>query len=122
VFGVLRATLTSLERVGQLRGAPEAVSLAHRWSRRTREIRSRAYALIDGVPPTQRMQDRVLLRAEALHLAQQAASALVAVSGGKAMLLTSPPQRWAREALFYLVQAQTLPLRQNLLALYNRPD
>ena len=122
VFGVLRATLSSLEQVGQLRGAPEAVSLAHRWSDRTREIRGRAYALMDGVPPTERMQERVLLRAEALHLAQQATSALVAVSGGKAMLLTSPAQRWAREALFYLVQAQTLPLRQNLLALYNRPD
>jgi len=38
------------------------------------------------------------------------------------MALDSAAQRWAREALFLLVQAQTLPLRQNLLALYGRFD
>lgn len=122
VFGLLRATLSELEEIGQYRGAPEAVSLAHRWAARAREIRSRAYALIDAVAPDERMQDRVLLRAESLHLAQEATAALVVAHGGKAMLSTSSAQRWAREALFYLIQAQTLPLRQNLLALYNRPD
>lgn len=122
VFGLLRAVLTELEHVGQRRAAPEAVALAHRWAERTREIRANAYAIMDGVSAGEKLEERVLLRAEALHLAQEATSALVATRGGKAMLLDSSAQRWAREALFSLVQAQTVSLRQNLLALYNRPD
>ena len=122
VFGLLRATLTGLEAVGQRRGAPEAVALAHRWTEQTKQIRGKAYALVDGVAPDEQLEERVLLRAESLHLLQRATAALVTVRGGRAMALDSAAQRWAREALFLLVQAQTLPLRQNLLALYGRFD
>ena len=122
VFGLLRACLTALEEMGQQRGAPEAVALAHRWTERARQLRANAYALIDGVDEAEQLPERVFLRAESLHLLQQATAALVTVSGGRSMLLSSPAQRWAREALFLLVQAQTLPLRQDLLALYSRFD
>ncbi len=37
------------------------------------------------------------------------------------MLLSSPEQRWAREALFALVQAQTQVTREALIATY-RPE
>jgi len=96
--------------------------LAHRWTERARQLRANAYALIDGVDEAEQLPERVFLRAESLHLLQQATAALVTVSGGRSMLLSSPAQRWAREALFLLVQAQTLPLRQDLLALYSRFD
>jgi hypothetical protein len=36
------------------------------------------------------------------------------------MLLSSPEQRWAREAMFALVQAQTQVTREALLAAYAR--
>ena len=122
VFGLLRACLTGLQEIGERRAAPEAVALAHRWADEARQLRAKAYALIDGVAADEQLEERVLLRAESLHLLQRATAALVTVRGGRAMMMDSAAQRWAREALFLLVQAQTLPLRQNLLALYSRFD
>ena len=55
-------------------------------------------------------------RAAALDLAHRATTALLAVSGGAAMDLTHPGQRLAREAAFYVVQAQTADGREGTLA------
>jgi len=63
------------------------------------------------------ISDRVSTRAQALHLLQQANEALVTAHGGRAMLLSSPAQRWTRESLFMLIQAQTPDLRTDLLRL-----
>lgn len=46
-------------------------------------------------------------RAACLHLAQRATTALLAASGGRGMDLAHPAQRLAREASFYVIQAQT---------------
>ncbi len=43
-------------------------------------------------------------------------AALVASVGGRAMTAGHPAQRWAREALFHLVFAQTRPARAASLA------
>ncbi len=64
--------------------------------------------------------DRVLqklhcVRAKGLLLAQKAATAVVAANGGKAMAAGNPAQRLAREAAFYLVQAQTAEGREATL-------
>ena len=58
------------------------------------------------------------LRAQITKLAQEVTSALIAVQAGRAMLLSSPEQRWAREAMFALVQAQTQVTREALVAAF----
>lgn len=46
-------------------------------------------------------------RTECLHLAQRATTALLATVGGRGMDLAHPAQRLAREADFFVIQAQT---------------
>ena len=58
------------------------------------------------------------MRAQITKLAQDVTAALIAVQAGRAMLLASPEQRWAREAMFALVQAQTQVTREALVRAY----
>ena len=51
-------------------------------------------------------------RASNLEVAQKASRALVTALGGGAMARSNPAQRLAREALFYVVQAQTVAIRR----------
>jgi alkylation response protein AidB-like acyl-CoA dehydrogenase len=48
-----------------------------------------------------------LHRARCLELARTATTVLLAASGGRGMDLSHPAQRLAREAMFYVIQAQT---------------
>lgn len=118
VFGLLRATLTALQESAHSRGVENAAALVYQWIEQTRDLRSRAYQLVDDVPAHERLDERLDLRARSLVLLQQTAAALIAVQGGRAMLLSADAQRLAREALFMLVQAQSGPLRDLLVALY----
>jgi hypothetical protein len=68
-----------------------------------------AETLLEDVAPEDLVDDRLAVRASALELALRSATALVAATGGAAMSLDAAPQRLAREAVFYLVQAQTPP-------------
>lgn len=54
-------------------------------------------------------------RAAASAFAVQAAAALVAATGGRAITLDEHAQRLAREALFLLVQGQTPAIKQHLI-------
>lgn len=68
-------------------------------------------------PPEERdLHALAVARAETLAVANRAALALVTATGGGAVLASSPAQRLAREAAFYLVQAQVPPVRAALLA------
>lgn len=78
--------------------------------------RSAAYRLLDEVAADEQLDARLDLRAQALLLAVEATTALVAATGGRAMSRTDPAQRLAREALFNLIQAQTPPVRAATLA------
>ncbi len=118
VFGLTRAALNALLAAAALRGSEEAVSLARGWRETFWRIRSRAYELVDDVPASEAIDERVALRAQITKLAQDVTSALIAVQAGRAMLLSSPEQRWAREAMFALVQAQTRVTREALVAAY----
>jgi hypothetical protein len=118
VFGLMRACLASLSSVGEARGIPGATHVAEQWAEQIRPIRSRAYTLIDELPPEDCLDERLALRAESLYLLQQATSALLAAVGGRGMLLDADAQRWARESMFMLIQAQTGPLRARLFARY----
>jgi alkylation response protein AidB-like acyl-CoA dehydrogenase len=62
----------------------------------------------------------VELRAWSLELALRSAYALVAATGGQAMLRSHPAQRLLREASFYAIQAQTRALRAATLARLTR--
>jgi hypothetical protein len=59
-----------------------------------------------------------VLRAEVTELAVRTANALIAARSGSALLLTSPEQRWAREAAFHLIQAQTTGVRRARLTAF----
>lgn len=100
---------TCLRRLGEA-DAALAGSLASQLD----SLRSRAYASSDArVAPGELAR----LRAEALDFALACATALVAAGGGRSMLSSAPAQRLAREALFYLIQAQTAPVRAATLGL-----
>lgn len=107
-FGVARAALDALRGTD---GATAAVL-----SPRLDEVRDRAYRLADEVTPDESVEPKLAARAEALLLGVEITSAYVASVGGRAMDLAHPAQRWAREALFHLVQAQTRPVRHATLA------
>jgi alkylation response protein AidB-like acyl-CoA dehydrogenase len=107
-FGIARAALA------ELAGRDEATATS--LSSRLNEVRRRAYGFMDGAPAGDALDERLALRAEALRLGVEATSALVASVGGRAMTRDHPAQRWAREALFHLVFAQTRPARATTLA------
>jgi alkylation response protein AidB-like acyl-CoA dehydrogenase len=115
VFGLLRAAVDDLLLLGTERAQPAAVDAAHAFAEQVRVQRARAYGFIDEVDPDEALEGRLMVRAAALVLLLQVTSARVVAEGGAAMLLRSPAQRWAREALFHLVQAQTQPLREAVL-------
>ena len=119
-FGLARVAADRLAATAERRGSAGAADLAAELSERVVAVRRQAYTLVDDVPPAEQVPERVRLRAEALDLAHRAAVAVVAAEGGRSMILDSPAQRWAREALFQLVQAQTGPLREELLDRWRR--
>jgi hypothetical protein len=96
VFGVAESALALLDE-------DTAVSL---WARLS-EVRDRAYALADRPAPHEGPGERLTVRAEAFEVLRAATTAAVVAGGGRAMSLASPAQRFAREALFLLVQGQT---------------
>ncbi|BEP12998.1 acyl-CoA dehydrogenase family protein [Acidothermaceae bacterium B102] len=111
VFGLLRPVLARLRYEGERRREPATVALAARLESDTEALRSLAYALIDDAPAGTRMSERLAVRAAVLELVVTATSALVAAGAGASMSLGHPAQRWAREALFHLIQAQTSQVR-----------
>jgi hypothetical protein len=111
MFGVTRAAVSLLRDTGERRDEPAAVELAEILAEQLWLIRSSAYTLIDDLAPDAAADERLTARAEALDLAMAATSAAVTARSGGAMRLLDPAQRYAREALFYLVQAQTAESR-----------
>lgn len=120
VFGLTRAALNALIASAAQRQWATAATLADEWREQFQRIRSRAYTLVDEVAPDEALEERVALRAEITKLAQDVTGALITVEAGRSMLLSSPGQRWAREAMFALVQAQTQVSREAQVASYLR--
>jgi hypothetical protein len=117
-FGVTRAVVDALDDLGA-RGSDESVAvLARSLADEARTVRSAAYLLVDDVDPNERHEDRRELRAHAHELALRAAAAYVTASGGGAIKRSHDGQRWMREAMFHLVQAQTAETREASLALW----
>ncbi|GAA1291849.1 acyl-CoA dehydrogenase family protein [Pseudonocardia aurantiaca] len=121
-LGLLRRMVVALAELGAMRDRPEAVDAAHTLAKRAAGVRAEAYALLTEVPLFERVAERRELRAAVTELAVRTAGALVAARSGSALLLTSPEQRWAREAAFHLIQAQTAEVRNAQLAAFADPS
>lgn len=113
VLGVAQAATDRLSALGDERGLAAASDLAPVLAARLADVRTRAYALADD--PGSSAEAALAVRAQGQRLCLDATAALVTASGGSAMALADPAQRWAREALFLVVQGQTLPSREALL-------
>ncbi|MCQ8187188.1 acyl-CoA dehydrogenase family protein [Streptomyces rugosispiralis] len=106
VFGVAGAALDLLEAAGDA----EAKETAQVLGERLRAVRREAYALVDEVPPGERLADRLAVKTRAYDVLRATTAAIVA-GGGRAFGLGSPAQRLAREGLFLVVQGQTADVR-----------
>ncbi len=111
VFGVSLSALSLLAAVGERRLEPAAVAAATRLGAQVEAVKQRCYELLDSVDPDDATRERLTLRAQAHRLMVEATTALVVAGSGAAMALANPAQRKAREALFLLVQAQTVAAR-----------
>ena len=123
VFGCIRGAIADLHRLGSSRGDATITTLAHALARECRELRRRAYALMDSSDadsPELRPQHRQL-RAQALQLAMRSAQATLIAQAGAAMHSGSAAERRLREASFLLVQAQTSESQRASLDRLARP-
>ena len=118
VFGLQRECVRRLAETASERDDGTAAALAHSLGLEGARLHRVAETLLEDVAPEELVDDRLAVRASALELALRSATALVAATGGAAMSLDAAPQRLAREAVFYLVQAQTAPVRQAVLQLW----
>ena len=109
-LGLLRRVLVELERLGWERDRPQATRLALALAENAVPLRERTYAL-RAEPAERHVAERTALRGRLAELTVRAANGLVAARSGVAMLASSPEQRWAREAMFHLVQAQLPAVR-----------
>jgi alkylation response protein AidB-like acyl-CoA dehydrogenase len=116
VFGLARALVARIAQHADERGDDAAGEAALRLAERVRSIRSDAYTLVDDVPDDAEVPRRVELRAASLRVLSEAADAVVVLGGGRAAGAGSRSARWAAEARFFLVQAQTAALRSTWLA------
>ena len=116
-FGLQREAVRRLDETAARRGDGTAAALAQQLGREGERLRRVAYTLLDEVPATEQVADRLAVRAASLELVVRTTTALVAASGGAGMSLAAAPQRLAREAVFHLVQAQTPQVREATLQL-----
>lgn len=78
-------------------------------------LRGQAYRLLDEVHPSERLRERLDLRAVALLLCLECCTALLAARGGQGMDLDEPAQRLLRAAAFQLVHSQNGQVRSATL-------
>lgn len=97
--------------------------LDRRWQTDT-ELLSIELPTPHGEPADELITARSTHRAASLDLCQRACTALLAAVGGAGMGLDHPAQRLAREATFYVIQAQTIDGRAATLrrAVGRSPD
>jgi len=94
-----------------LRAPEQAAQLGSRLA----DLRARAYELCDETPTIVDVPERLQLAARLLLITVEITSTLVVSLGGSALATSQPAQRWAREATFHLVFAQTADLREAVL-------
>jgi alkylation response protein AidB-like acyl-CoA dehydrogenase len=106
---VLGVTAEAIRRLRE-RADDDAADLADAAERRLAELRGAVDRLVEGANADD-VDERLRLRAQSHLLAVDVTAGLVALGGGRSMLLDQPAQRLARVALFLLVQGQTPAVR-----------
>ena len=108
-----RAALDVRHRAGRPRPAarrePDAADALRRAG--ARRCATRPTRLLDEVDPGEQREERLELRAQALLLAIECCTALLAARGGQGMDLGEPAQRLLRAAAFQLVHSQAAHIR-----------
>lgn len=112
IVGVALAAVGRLAEIAGTRRDGRLTSLARTFTETLTRDRARAYELADEPADPAHDEDRLALKAALAILAVEATTALVVTEGGSSMLAGSASQRWAREALFYLVHGQTAKVRE----------
>jgi hypothetical protein len=120
-MGLLRRVIDETVRTGHERDRPAALEEAQALAALACPLRERAYELRFSPDRSRFVEERLSLRGRIAELTVRAAAGLVAARGGSAMYASSPEQRWCREAMFHLVQAQTDDVRAAQLAAFSRP-
>ncbi|NMO88202.1 acyl-CoA dehydrogenase family protein [Actinomycetospora sp. TBRC 11914] len=120
-MGLLRRVIDETVRTGHERDRPAALEEAQALAALACPLRERAYELRFSPDRRRFVEERLSLRGRIAELMVRAAAGLVAARGGSAMYASSPEQRWHREAMFHLVQAQTEDVRAAQLAAFSLP-
>ena len=107
-FGIALAALDLLQE--------RAPATAEGLREQVLEVRGTAYRLLDEVHRTERLDERLAVRARALLLGLECATALLASRGGQGMDAAAPEQRLLRAAAFQLVHSQDAAVRGATLA------
>ncbi|HEY2191670.1 MAG TPA: acyl-CoA dehydrogenase family protein [Actinomycetospora sp.] len=118
-LGLLRRVIDETVRTGHERDRPAALEEAQALAATAWPLRERAYELRFSADRARYIEERLSLRGRIAELTVRAAAGLVAARGGSAMYASSPEQRWCREAMFHLVQAQTDDVRSAQLAAFS---
>jgi hypothetical protein len=116
-FGLARAAIAELDELASQRHDSLMQTLAHDLAAQCRDLRSRAYALMDDPDREGTRDERLELRAQSLDLATRAAMANVTARAGASMMSGCSAERRLRESMFLLVQAQTADTRAASLRL-----
>ena len=122
-LGCARGSVHYLEALAVKRGSAPLHDAATELAREIDACRHQALAWTGTCADLPEYKERALqARATAILLAMRAAHATVTATGGGAHLLSNPPQRLMREAMFYTTTAQTTDVQGATLDLLISPE
>jgi alkylation response protein AidB-like acyl-CoA dehydrogenase len=122
-LGCARGSVHYLQTLAEQRGSAAFADAAEQLNREIDTCRREALAWSGSCAELPDYKEHALhARAAAIVLAMRAAHAAVAATGGSAHLLSRPPQRLMREAMFYTTTAQTPDVQNGTLDLLISPD
>lgn len=122
-LGCARGSVHYLQTLADKRGRGDLRHVADEFMREVDAVRHESLTWSGACAELPEYKDHALhARASAILLAERAAHAAVTAAGGSAHLLSSPPQRLFREAMFYTTTAQTADVQSGTLDLLLSPD
>ena len=122
-LGCARGSVHYLQTLSEKRGNPVFAHAAEELIREIDACRHEALTWSGACADQDDYKEHALhARAAAIVLAVRAAHAAVTATGGAAHLLTQPPQRLLREAIFYTTTAQTPDVQNGTLDLLLSPE
>ncbi|BDI32844.1 acyl-CoA dehydrogenase [Capsulimonas corticalis] len=122
-LGCARGSIDYLRALAEKRANARLIEVADAFAEEVDRCRAEALAWTGACANLPEYKERALhARASAIVLAVRAAHAAVTATGGSAHLLTQPPQRLLREAIFYTTTAQTQDVQAETLDLLVSPD